>query len=338
VVAGIVPWNYPVGVFVRKFAPPLVAGNTLVIKPSEETPLATLRLTELIDEHVDFPPGVYNLVTGAGDVGAKLVTSPDVDMVSMTGNVETGKQVMLDAADTLTKVSLELGGKAPAIVLGDADVEAAVDDILTARMTNTGQVCTCAERVYVHSDLREAFEDAYVRATESVEYGDPFDDPDMGPQVSAAELEKTRSAVETARRDGGRVLTGGDVPDGEEYEQGYWYEPTVVTDVEQDDEIIQQEVFGPVTPVVEVDSLDEAIEKANDSRYGLSSYVYTNDYRTAMRAAEDLQFGETYINRSLGESWHGHHIGWNESGLGGEDGKYGFRKYTQVKTVYHDYS
>jgi lactaldehyde dehydrogenase/glycolaldehyde dehydrogenase len=160
----------------------------------------------------------------------------------------------------------------------------------------------------------------------------------MGPQVSATELDKTEQAVESARESGARVLTGGQRPTSEAYERGYWYEPTVLTDVEQDDDVIQQEVFGPVTPIVEIDSLDQAIEYANDSRYGLSSYVYTEDYRTAMRAAEDLEFGETYINRSLGEAWHGHHIGWKESGLGGEDGKYGFLKYTQLKTVYHDYA
>jgi len=338
VVAAIAPWNYPVAVFVRKFAPALVAGNTVVAKPSEETPLATLRLAELIDENVDLPDGVFNLVTGDGSVGAQLVSSPTVDMVSMTGNVETGKQIMADAAANLTKVSLELGGKAPAIVWKDADVDQAVEDVLTARTTNTGQVCTCAERVYVHADVRAEFEEKYVEAAEGVEYGDPLTDPDMGPQVSAAELDKTERAVESARESGARVLTGGQRPTSEAYERGYWYEPTVLTDVEQDDDVIQQEVFGPVTPIVEIDSLDQAIEYANDSRYGLSSYVYTEDYRTAMRAAEDLEFGETYINRSLGEAWHGHHIGWKESGLGGEDGKYGFLKYTQLKTVYHDYA
>ena len=338
VVAAIAPWNYPVAVFMRKFAPALVAGNTVVAKPSEETPLATLRLAELIDENVDLPDGVFNLVTGDGSVGAQLVSSPTVDMVSMTGNVETGKQIMADAAANLTKVSLELGGKAPAIVWKDADVDQAVEDVLTARTTNTGQVCTCAERVYVHTDVRAEFEEKYVDAAEGVEYGDPLTDPDMGPQVSGAELDKTERAVESARESGAEVLTGGQRPTGEAYERGYWYEPTVLTGVEQGDDVIQQEVFGPVTPIVEIDSLDQAIEYANDSRYGLSSYVYTEDYRTAMRAAEDLEFGETYINRSLGEAWHGHHIGWKESGLGGEDGKYGFLKYTQLKTVYHDYS
>jgi lactaldehyde dehydrogenase/glycolaldehyde dehydrogenase len=338
VVAGIIPWNYPIAVFIRKFAPALVAGNALVAKPSEETPVATMRLAELIDDNVDIPDGVFNLVFGAGETGAHLVQSRGVDMVSMTGNVKTGKQIMRDAADNLTQVSLELGGKAPALVWKDADIDAAVEDVLTARITNTGQVCTCAERVYVHSDVRDEFENKYVEAAQDVTIGDPTEDPDMGPQVNERELEKTERAVARAREQGAEVLLGGSPPSDETYQSGYWYEPTVVSGVEQDMDIMQQEVFGPVTPIMEVETLDEAIEYANDSRYGLSAYLFTNDYKVAMRASEELEFGETYINRTLGESWHGHHIGWNESGLGGEDGKYGFLKYTQLKTVYHNYA
>ncbi len=338
VIAGIIPWNYPIAVFIRKFAPALVAGNTLVAKPSEVTPVATLRLTELIDEHVDIPDGVYNLVVGGAETGEELVTSADVDMISMTGNVKTGKEIMRQAADNLTEVSLELGGKAPAIVWKDADVDEAVDDVLTARITNTGQVCTCAERVYVHSNVRDEFEQKYVEAAQDVEIGPPESDPDMGPHVNARELRKTEDAVERAQEEGAEIRLGGTAPDEDEFADGYWYEPTVVTDVDQSMDIMQEEVFGPVTPIMEIDSLDEAIEYANDSRYGLSAYVFTNDYKVAMRASEELEFGETYINRTLGESWQGHHIGWNESGMGGEDGKYGFLKYTQLKTVYHNYS
>jgi len=338
VVAGIIPWNYPIAVFIRKFAPALTAGNTLVAKPSEVTPITTLRLAELIDEHVDLPDGVFNLVQGAGETGEALVTSRDVDMVSMTGNVETGKHIMRQAADNLTEVSLELGGKAPAIVWKDADIDEAVEDVLTARITNTGQVCTCAERVYVHSSVREEFEEKYIDAARKLSVGPPEDDPDMGPHVNEREFEKTDAAVQRAREQGAEIRLGGSAPAGDSFDSGYWYEPTVVTGVEQHMDIMQQEVFGPVTPIMEIDTLDEAIEYANDSRYGLSAYLFTNDYRVAMRAAENLEFGETYINRTLGESWQAHHIGWNESGMGGEDGKYGFLKYTQLKTVYHNYA
>jgi lactaldehyde dehydrogenase/glycolaldehyde dehydrogenase len=337
VVASIVPWNYPLAVFVRKLAPALVTGNTIVAKPSEETPLATLRLVELIDEHVALPEGVLNVVTGGADAGHALVTHENIDMISMTGNTETGKEIMRDAADRMAHVSLELGGKAPAIVWKDADIGAAVDDILTARITNTGQICTCAERVYVHSEVQDEFEREFTEATKDVSLGDPTESPDMGPHINERELEKTEAAVKQAIDEGAKVLTGGQQPDDDEFSAGYWYEPTVLSNVTQDMDIMQEEVFGPVSPIMEIDSLEEAIKYANDSRYGLSSYVFTNDYKTAMQAAEDLEFGETYINRTLGESWHGHHVGWEESGLGGEDGKYGVLEYTQLKTVYHNY-
>ncbi|MFC6864584.1 aldehyde dehydrogenase [Halomicroarcula sp. GCM10025817] len=338
VVAGIIPWNYPIALFMRKTAPALVTGNTMVAKPSSNTPLATVRAVELIDEHVDLPDGVVNLVTGHGStVGDTLVTADGVDMVTMTGDTGTGKAINESVASSLKPVSLELGGKAPAIVWKDANLEAAVEDVLTARIANTGQVCTCAERIYVHSDVAEEFTDRLVEAAEDVVVGDPRDDPDMGPQVSAAELEATENAVKTAVDQGATLRTGGSPPEGEQFDHGYWYRPTVLTDVTQDMDVIQEEVFGPVSPVVEVDSMDQAIEYANESKYGLSSYLFTNNYQLVNRVIDELEFGETYVNRSIGESWQGHHIGWDESGLGGEDGKYGMLKYTQLKTIYHNY-
>ena len=337
-VVGIVPWNYPISIFTRKVFPALIAGNSIVVKPSEETPLATIRLLQRFDEELDLPDGLVNLVLGDGRVGERLVTADRTDYVTMTGSTETGKAIMRAAADSLTPVSLELGGKAPAIVCADADIDEAVEDVLTARITNAGQVCTCAERVYVHESVAEEFTEKYVEAAGAVAVGDPTTDPDMGPQVNAAELRKTDDAVRSAVDDGASVRLGGQTPAGSEFERGYWYEPTVLTDVDQSMDVIQSEVFGPVTPIVPVSSVEEAIEYANDVEYGLSSYVYTTDYRTAMRAAEELEYGETYLNRTLGEAWQGHHIGWKESGLGGEDGKYGVLKYTQLKSVYHDYS
>lgn len=337
VVGAICPWNYPVAVFARKLAPALVTGNTLVVKPSEVTPIATLRAVELIHDQVDLPDGVLNLVAGGGHTGHELVTG-DIDMVSMTGSRETGKQVMRDAADNLKHVSLELGGKAPAIVWKDADIDEAVEDILTARMTNTGQVCTCAERIYVHSTLSDEFTEKYVGAAENVTFGDPWENPDMGPQINEQQLKKTEAAVENARESGATILTGGKRPIGDGFEKGYYYEPTVVTDIpDHSIDLIQEEVFGPVSPIIEYDTLDEALEYANDSNYGLSAYLFTNDYQTAMRVANEIEFGELYINRTLGEAWHAHHIGWNESGMGGEDGKYGMLEYTQLKSVYHNF-
>lgn len=333
VVVGITPWNSPVSVFARKLAPALVAGNTVVMKPSSETPLSAMRVIEIIDEAVDLPPGVLNFVVGSGSY---LVSADEPDMVTMTGSTATGKAIMRSAADNLREVSLELGGKAPAIVWKDADINSAVEDILTARISNAGQVCTCAERIYLHSDIRDEFVDKYVAATEAVTVGSPRDsNVDMGPQINQTELEETASAVDDAVSQGATVLTGGGRPD--HLTSGYYYQPTVLDAVQQDMDVIQDEVFGPVSPIVEIETFDEAIEYANDSRYGLSSYVFTEDYEIAMEAARRIEFGEVFINRTLGEALQGHHIGWKESGMGGEDGKYGVLKYTQLKTVYHNW-
>jgi len=332
VVVGITPWNSPVSVFARKLAPALVAGNTVVMKPSSDTPLSAMRVIEVIDEHVDLPDGVLNFVVGSG---AHLVTADQTDMVTMTGSTETGKAIMRAAADDLKHVSLELGGKAPAIVWKDADLDQAVEDILIARISNTGQVCTCAERIYVHEDIAAEFTDRYVDAMQSVTVGDPRDDVDMGPQENADELASTERAVEDAIAQGATVLTGGQRP--ATLEKGFYYEPTVLTDVTQDMAVMQEEVFGPVSPIMEISSVEEALEYANDSKYGLSAYVFTQDYAVANEVSRGFDFGEVYINRTLGEALQGHHIGWNQSGKGGEDGKYGVLNYTQVKTVYHNW-
>lgn len=338
VIAAIIPWNYPIAVLMRKILPALIAGNAVVVKPSSTTPLSTIRVFELLNEELDLPDGLLNLVLGGSDVGDALVTSPQTDMVTMTGSTRVGKEIMEAAAQNLTPVSLELGGKAPAIVAADADVDAAVDDILTARITNAGQVCTCAERVFVHEAVAEEFTEKYVAATDALELGPPESDPDMGPQVTQGELDWTHSSVESAVESGATVLSGGERLGGSEFESGFWYAPTVLGDVDPSMDVVEQEVFGPVTPIVTVKSVDQAVEYANRSRYGLSSYVFTEDYQTAMQTVEALDYGETYVNRTLGEAWQGHHIGWNESGMGGDDGKYGVLKYTQIKSVYHDYS
>jgi lactaldehyde dehydrogenase/glycolaldehyde dehydrogenase len=338
VVAAIVPWNYPVAVLMRKLLPALIAGNAVVVKPSSTTPLSAIRVFELFDEELDLPDGLVNLVLGGSDVGDALVTSPHTDMVTMTGSTRVGKTIMEAAAQNLTPVSLELGGKAPAIVAADADLDSAVEDILTARITNAGQVCTCAERVFVHEDVAEEFTEKYVAATEQLDLGAPESDPDMGPQVTQGEREWTHSSVTSAVENGATLLAGGEPPSGSDFETGFWYAPTVLGDVDPSMDVVEEEVFGPVTPIVTVESVDEAVEYANRSRYGLSSYVFTEDYRTAMKTVQDLDYGETYVNRTLGEAWQGHHIGWNESGMGGDDGKYGVLKYTQIKSVYYDYS
>ena len=333
VVAAICPWNFPIALYARKVAPALVTGNTVVLKPSEVTPLSSIALTKLIDENLELPAGVLNLVTGGGETGQALVRSHHTDMVTFTGHRDTGKQVMADAAPNLTRVALEHGGKAPAIVLADADMPNAVSSILTARHYNSGQICTSAERVFVDSKVIDEFIESYTSALGELRVGAPRGEVDMGPLVNAEQFEKTASAVENARGDGAHITLGGGKPEGDAYAKGFWFAPTIILDVNPAMKIMQEETFGPVTPIMEVGSLDEAIDYANDSRYGLSAYFFTSDYRSAMRAARDIDFGELYVNRTLGEQPQAHHIGHRESGLGGgEDGKYGVLKYTQLKS------
>jgi lactaldehyde dehydrogenase/glycolaldehyde dehydrogenase len=336
VVAAICPWNFPLAVLCRKLAPALLTGNTMVAKPSEISPLTTLALTRLIDEHLDLPAGVFNVVCGAGETGRELVNSPLTSMVSFTGHRDTGKGIMAAAATNLTRVALELGGKAPAIVWSDADLDLAVAAIVEARHANAGQVCTSAERVLVHRDVAAPFTERYVAAVEALVLGDPAGGvADMGPMVSEPQLRKTEAAVARAIEQGATVLSGGGRPEGAGFERGYWHSPTVLTDVDPSMDVMREETFGPVTPIVGIDSIEEALAIANDSRYGLSAYIFSRDYSTVMRTVEDLEFGEIYINRTLGESVHAHHSGYKESGIGGEDGKWGLMRYTQIKTAYH---
>jgi lactaldehyde dehydrogenase/glycolaldehyde dehydrogenase len=334
VVAAICPWNFPLAVLCRKLAPALLTGNTVVAKPSEISPLSTLELVRLIDENLDLPPGVFNLVCGAGETGAAMVSSPHTAMVSFTGHRDTGKRIMAEAAGDLTRVALELGGKAPAIVWRDADLDLAVPALIEARFTNAGQVCTSAERVFVHSDLLDDFTGRYVAAAESLVLGAAAGEGvQMGPMASAEQLEKVGAAVERAVGEGAKVLTGGDGRDG----GGYFFNPTVLGEITPAMDVMREETFGPVAPIIGVDSLDQVLGYANDSRYGLSAYLFSRDYPTVMRAVEELEFGEIYINRTLGESIHAHHSGYKESGIGGEDGKWGLTRYTQIKTAYHRY-
>jgi lactaldehyde dehydrogenase/glycolaldehyde dehydrogenase len=335
VVAAICPWNFPLAVLCRKIGPALVTGNTVVVKPSEVSPLSTLELIRMADERLELPPGVLGVVTGARATGQALVRSPLTSLVSFTGHRDTGKEIMAAAAANLTRVSLELGGKAPALVWRDADLDVAVPAIVAARHTNAGQVCTSAERVLVHSEVSDEFTERYLEAIGALTLGPPSGSVDMGPLASAAQLVKTKTAVERAVAEGARVVAGGRRPLAGAFERGYWYEPTVLADVRPEMAIMVEETFGPVTPIMAIESLDDALALANDSRYGLSAYVFSRDYPTVMRSVAELDFGEIYVNRTLGESVHAHHSGYKESGLGGEDGKWGMLRYTQVKTAYH---
>jgi lactaldehyde dehydrogenase/glycolaldehyde dehydrogenase len=335
VVAGILPWNFPFFLIVRKMAPALVTGNTIVIKPSEETPNNACEFAKIVAES-SLPKGVFNLVTGTGPtVGMALAAHPGIGMVSLTGSVGAGAAVMQAAAPNITKVSLELGGKAPAIVMDDADLNLAVKAIRDSRIINTGQVCNCAERVYVHEQISDDFVRRIIPAMQHTKYGDPFEDGiEMGPLVNKAQLHRVESAIEQGVKDGAELVLGGE-RDGAG--KGFFFQPTVLTNCRQNSPIMQKEIFGPVLPITTFSSLDEAIAMANDCEYGLTSSIFTRSLDAAMRTANELKFGETYVNREHFEAMQGFHAGWRKSGIGGADGKHGLEEFLQTRVVYMNY-
>lgn len=333
VIGGILPWNFPFFLIARKAGPALVTGNTVVIKPSEETPHNAVKFCELLLE-LDFPPGLINVVHGrGGTAGRALASSPGIGMINFTGSAGTGTKVMSAAANNITKVNLELGGKAPALVMADADVDLAVKAITASRIINSGQVCNCAERVYVQRSIASEFIDKLSIAMESSSYGDPLEDEsvDYGPLINEAGYQKVEALVGSAIQAGATVTTGGRRGAGS---GGFYYQPTVLTGCNQTMEVIRQEVFGPVIPVIEFDDLDEAIAFANDCDYGLTSSIYTKDLNVALRACQEIRFGETYINRENFEAMQGFHAGWRKSGIGGADGRHGLYEFLQTHVVY----
>ena len=328
VTTGILPWNFPFFLVARKAAPALITGNTIVIKPSQLTPENAYVFAQIVEE-AGLPAGVFNLVNGRGSViGHELSANPKVGMVSLTGSVGAGQQTMAAAAPNITKVSLELGGKAPAIVMKDADVDLAVK----SRVINTGQVCNCAERVYVDKAIKETFMEKLVAGMKQVKVGNPNEiaDLDMGPLIEASALKSMEKKVERAIQQGARLLCGGHRIGT----KGYFFEPTVLDCVTQKMDIIQEETFGPVLPVVEYSDINDAIAWANDCEYGLTSSVYTQNLDNAFKVMRSLKFGETYINRENFEAMQGFHAGWRKSGIGGADGKHGLEEYLQTQVVY----
>lgn len=331
VVAGILPWNYPLFLLVRKLAPALLTGNTTVIKPSKETPVNACVVGRLIHQ-IGLPKGVVNILPGERDSGEALCRHADVRLISVTGSVPTGIRIMEAAASHVARVSLELGGNAPCIVMDDADIALAVRSIRDSRVHNAGQVCNCSERVYVHRKRLDEFSTRLVEAMRQVQFGDPLDESmDYGPLISEKRRKEVAQLVQDAVRDGAELLTGGGYGP---YSRGFYFEPTVLGHCSQNMRVVREEIFGPVLPIIAFDDLDEALALANDTEYGLTSSVFTQNLDVAMRASNELQFGETYVNREHSEAIQAFHSGWKHSGIGGADGKHGLLEYTQRRVVY----
>ncbi|BAS27926.1 gamma-aminobutyraldehyde dehydrogenase [Limnochorda pilosa] len=330
VVASIAPWNYPLMMAAWKIGPALAAGNTVVLKPSEQTPLTALRLAELAADF--FPPGVLNVITGHGEpVGAALAAHPKVRMVSLTGDVATGKEVARAAAANLKRVHLELGGKAPVLVFDDADLEAVVEGIRMAGFTNSGQDCTAACRIYASGAVYEQVVERLARSVATLRVGDPQEDGvEMGPVITEEHRRRVAGFVDRARSAGHmEVLTGGRPAEG----RGFYYLPTVVAGARQEDEIVRREVFGPVVTATRFTDEDEAIRWANDTEYGLAASVWTAHAERAMKVARLLKFGTVWVNSHFLITSEMPHGGFKQSGYGKDMSVYAVEEYTQIKHV-----
>ncbi len=338
VVVAITPWNFPAATVTRKIAPALVGGNTMVLKPSSNTPLSALLIAETLAD-AGLPPGVLNVVPGPGGrLGPALLQHPACSTVTLTGSTASGVEVLRQAAPRVVKCLLELGGKAPVLVHEDADLDWAARAIVWARYWNAGQACIAAERCLVQASIADRFVEKVTSLVRALKLGPGLSSGvDIGPLYSVRARDAIARDVDLGVAQGAKVVTGGRVPTEPALARGAFYPPTVVRDLVDDNPLAREEIFGPVLPILTFDHWVEAIDRANASRYGLSSYVFTQDLTRAEQAVRGLRYGETYVNRVGPESPQGYHAGFRESGLGGEGTVWGVRDYLQLKTIYVDW-
>ncbi len=339
VVGAITPWNFPLLLSMWKFAPALAAGNSVVVKPDEHTPLTMLRFAELCEE-CGLPPGVLNVVTGDGEtVGAALAAHPGVDKIGFTGSTAVGKEISRSAADSVKKVTLELGGKNPVLVLDDADLDVAVDGVLFGAMLYSGQVCLSGSRVLVDESVHDEFVRRLVARAAQIIIGDPEDfDTDMGPVASAEQQQRVLGYLEIGRSEGATVALGGGVPTGPACERGWWVEPTIFTDVTPEMTIYREEIFGPVLTVTRFTTDDEAVAMANDTDYGLTAAVWTTDKERALTVSGAIRAGTVWINDHHMVNCHVPFGGYKQSGIGRELGPDALDEFTEFKHIHLDLS
>lgn len=333
VVACLIPFNYPVYTLLRKIAPALITGNTVVVRPSNNTPCSAFEIAQAVRD-AGLPAGVVQIMTMGHDEAQAMCTHPKVAMITLTGGVAAGRRVLEYAKTNIAKSSLELGGKTPAIIAPDADLDQAADDIVRSKTTNCGQLCTAVERVYVQRSVHDALVDRLRSRMAARAFGDRAQDPSrMGPLISAAARDGIHAMVQRALQAGARLECGGVLPQG----PGYFYPPTLLSGVAQSSEIVQEEVFGPVLCVLPYEHFDDALAMASDHQFGLASVLYTENYRQVMQAGNEIEAGELYINRTPADPYQGYHAGWKRSGLGGDDGKHGMLEFTQTRLVIMKY-
>ena len=339
VVGAIVPWNSPVLLLTWKLAPALAAGCTVVAKPAEQTPASVLEFARLFEE-AGFPPGVFNVITGDGPTtGRALVRHPGVDKVAFTGSTETGIAVTKDAADHLAKVSLELGGKSPNIVFDDADLEAANNGVIAGIFAATGQTCMAGSRLFVQQKAHDELVGRLSQRAEAITLGDPFEaETEMGPVAFKEHLEKVQDAIRAGREEGAELVSGGNRPQEEGLKEGYFIEPTIFTQVNNDMGLARDEIFGPVLSVIPFEDEEELVRQANDTHFGLAAGIWTRDVQRAHRVGHALKAGTIWVNSYRTVSFNAPFGGYKMSGLGRENGVESIREYTQVRSVWVELS